>query len=68
MAEIINLRLARKARKRADAEQTAAENRARFGRTKAERANDAREAERLAQALTGARREPSGKGRSEDKN
>lgn len=68
MAEIINLRLARKARKRADAEQAAAENRARFGRTKGQHLNDAHDAERLARALTGARREPSEKEGSEDKN
>ena len=37
MAEIINLRLARKARKRSDAESQANANRAKFGRGKAER-------------------------------
>ena len=37
MADIINLRRARKAKARADAETTAAENRARFGRPAAER-------------------------------
>ena len=37
MAEIINLRIARKARKRSDAEKQADANRAKFGRTKAER-------------------------------
>jgi hypothetical protein len=37
MAEIVNLRRARKAKSRADAEQKAAENRTRFGRSKAER-------------------------------
>lgn len=37
MAEIINLRLARKAHKRSKAEQQADANRAKFGRTKAER-------------------------------
>ena len=40
MAEIINLRMARKAKQRADAAQTAAENRARFGRNKGEKARD----------------------------
>ncbi|MFC3174230.1 DUF4169 family protein [Novosphingobium bradum] len=58
MAEIVNLRLARKARRRADAAQGAAENRARFGRNKAERTRDAAEAERLARTVEGARREP----------
>ena len=42
-AEIINLRKARKARVRAQAEQQAAENRTRFGRTRGER--DLRKAE-----------------------
>ena len=36
MAEIVNLRQARKARKRAEKVAEAAENRVRFGRTKAE--------------------------------
>ncbi len=36
MAEIVNLRQARKARKRAEKTAKAAENRVRFGRTKAE--------------------------------
>ena len=37
MAEIINLRLARNARKRSEAEKQADANRAKFGRNKAER-------------------------------
>ena len=37
MAEPINLNKARKARARADADSRAAENRVRFGRTKAEK-------------------------------
>ncbi|WID97731.1 DUF4169 family protein [Bosea vestrisii] len=37
MAEIVNLRRARKARDRASAEAQAAQNRIEFGRTKAER-------------------------------
>lgn len=53
MAEIINLRMARKAKLRADAAQNAAENRARFGRNKAEKARDAKSAERLQQQLDG---------------
>jgi hypothetical protein len=57
MAEIVNLRLVRKARQRSQAAQDAAENRARFGRTKGERARDAVEAERLARTVDGARRE-----------
>ena len=57
MAEIVNLRLVRKARQRSQAAQDAAENRARFGRTKGERARDAVEAERLARTVDGSRRE-----------
>lgn len=56
MAEIVNLRMARKARARADAERTAAQNRAKFGRTKAEKAAERAEAERTARTLDGARR------------
>ena len=37
MAELVNLRQARKRRDRADAEKTADANRLKFGRTKAER-------------------------------
>lgn len=57
MAEVINLRLARKARARTDAAQQAAENRALHGLTKAERQTQARERERLAKVVDGARRE-----------
>lgn len=55
MAEVVNLRLARKARARADAAATAAQNRARHGRTRAERAAIAAEAARLARTIDGAR-------------
>lgn len=41
MVEIINLRMARKAKKRADAEQQAAENRVRHGRDKGAKQRDA---------------------------
>lgn len=57
MAEIINLRTARKARARAAHEQQAAENRARFGRTKAEKLRDRIAAERADRAQDGARLE-----------
>lgn len=46
MAEIINLRLAKKARSRQDKEKKAEENRIKFGRTKAEK-----ETARLTKAL-----------------
>jgi hypothetical protein len=57
MAEPINLNKARKARARADAEATAAANRARFGRTKAEKLADKAEADRKARTLDQAKRE-----------
>lgn len=57
MAEIVNLRMARKARDRVKAEQQAAENRARFGRTKAAKQKERTDAERDARGLEGARRE-----------
>lgn len=57
MADIVNLRQARKARDRAQATQKAAENRAKFGRTKAQKHRDAAEAERAARAIDGARRD-----------
>lgn len=58
MAEIINLRRARKARDRAKAEGEAAANRARHGRTKGEKKlRDAEEA-KAARLLDGARRDP----------
>jgi len=57
MAEIINLRLARKARKRDDDARTAAQNRAKHGRTGEEKKRDRIEAERLARQVDGAKRE-----------
>ncbi len=55
MAEIINLRTARKARDRAVAAAAADTNRARFGRNKAEKQTDAAEATRREKLLDGAR-------------
>jgi hypothetical protein len=57
MAEIINLRMARKARARAETEQQAAENRAKFGRSKAQKAIERTDAERQARTHDGAKRE-----------
>lgn len=57
MAEIINLRSARKAKARAGAAATAAQNRALHGRTLAQKAADHAEAERHERTLDGARRE-----------
>lgn len=51
MAEVINLRMARKARKRADDAATAVQNRALSGRTKAQKAKDAADKERAARVL-----------------
>lgn len=58
MGEVVNLRRARKAKSRSDAEVAAAANRLRFGRTQAEREVEALEAGRAARLLDGARREP----------
>jgi hypothetical protein len=57
MAEIVNLRLARKARQRAEAERQAAANRASHGETKGEKLRRRQEAERLARTVDGTRRE-----------
>jgi hypothetical protein len=57
MAEIVNLRLARKAKARATAGDSATQNRAKFGRTKAERAEAASEIARLHRRLNGAKHE-----------
>ncbi len=59
MGEIVNLRQARKTKMRAEKERLAETNRARFGRTKTERKAEAAEAQKLAQRLEQARREPS---------
>jgi hypothetical protein len=57
MAEILNLRRARKEKASKAAAERAANNRVRFGRTKSERMNDAAEHERIAALLDGSRRE-----------
>ncbi|AHE54577.1 DUF4169 family protein [Sphingomonas sanxanigenens] len=62
MGEVVNLRLTRKAKARATAETVAAANRAKFGRTLAERRAEADEQARREALLEGARRE----GREED--
>jgi hypothetical protein len=58
MAEIINLRRARKQRARAEREVRAETNRARHGRTKAEKLRDSADQERRDQSLDGHRIEP----------
>lgn len=55
MAQIINLRQARKKKTRADKDQKAQENRVRFGRTKAEKRKEAQERDRAAKAVDGGR-------------
>lgn len=57
MGEVVNLRLARKAKARAGKEATAAANRAAFGRGKAEKAAARAAAQRAAHLLDGAKRE-----------
>ena len=62
MAEVINLNKARKARARIEAAATAETNRARHGRTKAEKTRAEADAERLGHILDGHRRDPEGEG------
>ncbi len=57
MAEIVNLNKLRKRRARADAEALAAANRAKHGRTGAERAREEIEAARRERAVAGAKLE-----------
>ena len=57
MAQVINLRRARKARARANASATADANRAAFGRSKADKQAQAAEAARLSRTLDGALRD-----------
>lgn len=57
MGDIVNFRQARKGLVRKQAEQQAAENRAKFGRSKAEKQRDMAEQERLHKELDGAKRE-----------
>ena len=51
MADIINLRQARKHKQRADKDRQAAENRAKHGRTKGEKQRDAADADRARRQL-----------------
>jgi hypothetical protein len=57
MGDIVNLRDFRKARARAEAEARAAENRARFGRSKGERVQQANEEKRVRRELDNAKLE-----------
>lgn len=60
MGDVINLRQARKRRDKTAASRLAEQNRAKFGRTKAERQAQQAEAERLTRQVDGARRDLSG--------
>ena len=57
MAEIINMRTARKARARQNAEREAANNRAKFGQTKAEKQRQRADAERTERLFDGVKLE-----------
>lgn len=57
MAEIVNLRMARKARKRAEDTAAAAQNRALSSRSKAQKQKDRAERDRAARGLDGHKRE-----------
>lgn len=59
MAEIVNLRMARKARDRRTAEQAAAQNRTRFGETRAAREIRKAETARTERDLAGKKRDES---------
>jgi hypothetical protein len=59
MGDVVNLRKVRKQRARVEKADQAAENRARFGRTKAEKARDAAETTSVSRTLDGALRQPS---------
>lgn len=58
MADIVNLKRFRKGKKRQDAEERAAANRARFGRSKPERDTAAKERRRSERDLDGKRIDP----------
>ena len=57
MAELVNLNRARKAKTRTDAETKAAENRAKFGRTKADRQLEQARADKTARDLDAKKRD-----------
>ncbi len=61
MADIVNLRRARKAKKRSEASDKAAANRAKFGQTKGQKAVQAAENKRAAKTLDHRKLDPSQK-------
>lgn len=58
MATVINLNKARKQKARTDADKQAAENRVKFGRTKAQKQRDIAEAEEARRKLDLLKRDP----------
>jgi len=62
MGDIVNLRRSKKQRVRAEAERQAEQNRARFGRTAAQKLADRREQERQRAAVDNARLDPDAPG------
>jgi hypothetical protein len=58
LSEVVNLRMARKRKARAEAEREAAERRARFGLSKTERGAESDRRAREARLLDGHRRDP----------
>jgi hypothetical protein len=58
MADIVNLRQARKAKAKAEREERATGNRARFGRSKAERRKEIAERDRTERLIAGHLRKP----------
>jgi hypothetical protein len=58
MADILSLSKARKLKARADKEATAAQNRVKFGRTKAKKAADKAQKSLLEKGIDGHKREP----------
>lgn len=58
MADVINLNRARKAKARADGKQAAVENRAKFGRTGADRSLEAARKAKADKSLDGAKLTP----------
>lgn len=58
MSNVVNLNKVRKAREQALAKEQARENRAKFGRTKADKSRTEAEKEKADRALDGAKRDP----------
>ena len=58
MGDVVNLRAARKAKDRDEAQAQAAANRARHGRTKSERLKERQDHARQERLIDGAKREP----------